>query len=306
MTHCDTVTLCDLQMTCMLFRMMFVLLTMTLCEFYNDMTSCTLSDFCALIMMLYAHTRTLCGLIMTLSFPVNDVVIPSNEPCHRNSSCHAHAFCMTLTVTVWDAQWVIVMLTMILCALTMTMCAQTGNEYVCPYNDSVIHKIALCSFSKTVLSSQWLCSPLQWQYVIFTMTVCDFHNESLWLHNDLHAFKMRLCTLTMTLCDLYHYHTLTIKFDCDCDFDNDFVWLHSDSVWPHSDIAWPHNEFICPKNGYVWLSQWLCNYHISIWPWQWLWASQWLRIFTRTLGVLTMTVWPLQWLYDLYNNSLWP
>lgn len=149
------------QWLCVPPQWLCVSLTMTLCDsdivrssndFYvlqNDcmcysqwhfvsftMTSCTLSDFCA-FMILYAHTRTLCGLIMTLPFPVNDVVIPSNEPCHHNSSCHAHAFCMTLTVTLcemhnellWCSQWFYVpsqwlcvnRQAMSMCVLTMTL-----------------------------------------------------------------------------------------------------------------------------------------------------------------------------------------
>lgn len=142
MTLCGTMTLCNLWMTCMPFRM-------TICTTHN--ATLFYNDFCALIMTLCAHTRTLCGLIVTLSFPANDVVIPSNEPCHHNSSCYAHAFCVTLTVTLcemhndllWCSQWFYVP--------SQWLCMkQTRNECVCPYNDSVIHKIMLCSFSKTL------------------------------------------------------------------------------------------------------------------------------------------------------------
>lgn len=149
MTLCGTMTLCNLWMTCMPFRMT-ICTTHNATLFYNDIMY-PHNDFCALIMTLCAHTRTLCGLIVTLSFPANDVVIPSNEPCHHNSSCYAHAFCMTLTVTLcemhndllWCSQWFYVP--------SQWLCMkQTRNECVCPYNDSVIHKIMLCSFSKTL------------------------------------------------------------------------------------------------------------------------------------------------------------
>lgn len=136
----------------------------------------------------------------------------------------------------------------------------------------------------------------------------DLHNESLWLHNDLHAFKMRLCTLTMTFCWSLSYHTFIIKFDCD--FDSDSIWLQNDSVWPHNGIVWPHNEFTCPYNDYVWLSQWLCYYmtltmtlcdlpndYVSS---QGLWvSSQWLCALHNNCMTSTMI------LCDLNNDSLW-
>lgn len=286
-----------------------VLLTMTLCDLYNDIM-CPHSDFCALMTTLCAYTRTLCGLTVTLC-DLNDAVIPSNELCDYNSvSCTCILYDLNNDF-VWDEQW----------------CIDAHNDFMYPHNDYVwLHNECvslqwLCdsqnyivfSLKDTVLSLQWLCSPLQWQCVIFTMTVHGFHNEFLRLH-DLCALKMRLCALimnlcnlTMTRCDLYHdiipsHWNLTVTLTMT-------VWCHSDCVWPHNDFVCPHNEFTCPYNGYVWLSQWLCNYHnVSIWPWQWLCVIQ-----AMTLGVLTMILCHLHndymtstlTLCDLDNDSVW-
>lgn len=268
MTICGIMILCNLQKTCMPFRRT-ICVTHNATLFYNDIMY-PHNDFCALIMTLCAHTRTLCGLIATLSFPVNDADIPSNELCHHNSSCHAHVFCMTLTVTLcemhndllWCSQWFYV--------LSQWLCVkQTRNECVCPYNDSVIYKIMLCSFSKTLwylhngfvhhyndnmqysqwlcmtftmslcdftmiyMPSKWGCAPSQWLFVIFIIPY--FHNKIwLWLWQWLFDFKMTLCGLTMTLCDLImSSHALTMimsDFHSDCVtitislYDNDSVW----------------------------------------------------------------------------------
>lgn len=153
------------------------LLTMTLCDLYNDIM-CPHNDFCALMTTLCAYTRTLCisqWLCVTLMMPL----FPQMN-CVIITLCHAHAFCMTLTMTLCEMNSDALMLTMILCILTMTMCNFTMS--VCPYNDSVIHKITLCPLSKTlcylyngfvhhyngnVWYSQWLC-------MTFTMSFCDF------------------------------------------------------------------------------------------------------------------------------------
>lgn len=136
MTLCGTMTLHNLQMTCMPFRMT-ICATYNATLFYNDIMY-PHNDFCALIMTLCANTRTLCGLIVTLSFPVNDADIPSNEPCHHNSLCHAHAFCMTCL------QWLCV-------RCTMTYC-DAHNDFMCPHNDYAWnrHTMSVCVLTMTL------------------------------------------------------------------------------------------------------------------------------------------------------------
>lgn len=143
MTLCGTMTSCNLQKTCMPFRMT-ICATHNATLFYNDIMY-PHNDFCALIMTLCAHTRTLCGLIVTLSFPVKDADIPTNEPCII-TLCHAHAFCMTLTVTLcemhndllWCSQWFYVPSQWLCVKQTRNECVWVSLQWLCNSQNYVV------------------------------------------------------------------------------------------------------------------------------------------------------------------------
>lgn len=105
------------------------------------------------------------------------------------------------------------------------------RELVSPHNDFVwlsywllVILLKTCVYSQwvyghltfTSMPSQWLCLPLHWLCMLFTMDLCGPCSEFACLHNDF----------------LWHsqWHCVYSKWFWVLKSHNDLVWLHSDRM----------------------------------------------------------------------------
>lgn len=222
---------------------------------------------------MFCGTMTMCTSRWLCVYPQDNVLYPYNDTVWHNGCVSLEWLCVNMCVLY--PQW--------FCALQ--------NDFVYHHNDSSPSQWPVDPYNDSVCPHNNLCA-LIITLCVFTMTLYDLQNDTVYPYNDPVYPNNELCTLIMTPCAL----TLCVTSQC--------LSVSSYYVWPSQWLCvllndWVPSDSVCLYNDTVWHLQWCCVsftvtvysphndicYHInSMWPSMILCTIKMIHVtFTMTL-----------------------